>query len=107
MVDAQITYVDGVNSRRTLEENALHDLRGRVFGVLNLDAILLLERSRHQRLARGIGMAPPDKLSFLFGAVDQALVFVLGSDPPLGNCGSGGYCNREEKKDRCQNTNNR
>src|ERR671918_1345172 len=107
MVHAQIAYVDRVDLSGALEENALHDLRGRVFGVSNLDAILLLERSRHQRFARGIGMAPPDKLSFLFGAVDQALVFVLGSDPPLGNFRSRGYCNREEKKDRCQNTNNR
>src|ERR671912_200688 len=103
MVDAQITYVDGVNSRRTLEENALHDLRGRVLGVFNLNAILLLERSGHQRLARGIRMAPPDKLSFLFGFVDEALVFVLGSDPPLGNFNGRGYRNRGEKEESYQN----
>src|ERR671918_2396703 len=103
MVHAQIAYVDRVDLSGALEENALHDLRGRVFGVSNLDAILLLERSRHQRLARGIGMAPPDKLSFLFGAVDQALVFVIGADPPLGNFNGRGYRNRGEKEESYQN----
>src|SRR5919106_1752793 len=103
MVHAQIAYVDGVDSRRALEKDTLHDLRSRVFGVLNLNAILLFERSGHQRFARGIGMAPPDELSFLLGSVDQALVFVLGSDPPFGNFNSGGYRDRKEKEESYQN----
>src|SRR5687767_2821056 len=103
MVHAQIAYVDGVDSRRALEKDALHDLRSGVLGVLNLNAILLFEGSDHQRFARGIGMAPPDELSFLLGGVDQAFVFVLGSDPPLRNVRRRSHRNREEKEESYQN----
>ena len=83
--------------RAAFEKNALDYLGGSVLGVLDLDAILLLEGPDHQRLARGIGMAPPDELSFFFGSTDQPVVFILGSDPPVGNLSSG-VCRGPEEK---------